>query len=334
MNASDPIFRRQRRQFSFAAIAALGGAAWHKSAQAQAWPSKPITVIVPAGTGAPIDTVARMLAPAMGAALGQPLVVKNVTGGGGTIGLAELARAPKDGHTIGFISVPLAITPALYKLPYDTERDILAVSILSRATMVVAVNAKVQAGNIKDLLALAQTRAGAKPVAFGTPAPGSLGHLAFEMLKQETGAPFLHVPYRTNDAMMAALISGEIDAAIPSLSATVPLVKSDYVRIVGIASDQRTKAYPAIPTLVQQGVKTGEYDAWVALIMPSGAPQAVVDKINATANAAMSDPRVGEKLEGMGYDTLGTTSAQAQSVVRRDTARFAEVIKKNAIKAD
>ncbi|MGD9924387.1 MAG: Bug family tripartite tricarboxylate transporter substrate binding protein [Lautropia sp.] len=333
--AQDRFVALDRRQLVLSAVGlAAGMAARPRTARAQAWPARPITVIAPAGAGTPIDVMARMLGPHMGATLGQPLVVKNVTGGGGTIGLTELVRSARDGHTVGFISVPLAIIPSLYKLPFDVESEVVPVAIVSKATVVLAANAKVPAGNVKELIALAQSRGSDKPLIFGTPLAGSLGHLAFELFRQETGVPFLHVPYRTNDAMMTALAAGEIDLSLPALSAALPFVKSNHVRILGAASGRRPKAHGTIPTLVEQGVGSGDYDAWVAMIAPSGLPAGVTERLASAVRAAIEDPQIQERMQSIGYEPDGASGVQASGLVKRDTVRYADVIRRAGIKVE
>jgi tripartite-type tricarboxylate transporter receptor subunit TctC len=297
-----------------------------QTSTAQAWPNRSINVLVPGAPSTPIDVVARTVMPFISAELGQPAVIKNNSGSGGIIGLTELARAPKDGHTVGFISVPLAILPSLYKLPYDADRDIVSLSVLASGTYVLVVNAKLPVSNVKELLALARSRSSGKELTYGSAGIGTLSHLAFELFKSETGTAFLHIPFRATDAMTVALISGEIDAAFISLSAAEPLVRSGRLKIAGIASQRRAASLPEVATLPEQGVKEGDFDVWVALIVPSGLPQPVIDRLSAVVSKVLRDPHLHANLQKSGYELRGTSFEETQSLVARDRKRFADVI--------
>ena len=302
------------------------------TAQAQAYPSRAIDVIVPAPAATPIDFVARVLEPVMSASLGQPLVVQNVAGAGGTIGLAKLARAPKDGYTIGIVAVPLVITPALYKLPYDAAHDIVPVSILTRGDLALVVNDKVPA---KDLQAfIARAKASGNAATYGSPGVGSGGHLLFEMFKAKTGAPVLHVPYKGSSPVTTALISGEIDSAILSISQAVPLAKDGRVRILGVLSDARLPSLPDVPTLDEQGIKGMDMNTWIAMIAPAGLPKAVLERLNTEAVKALNNEKVRKTLQDAGSEIAGSSLADASKTVATDMARYSEVIQKLGIKVE
>ena len=299
---------------------------------AQTFPSRPIDVIVPAPAAAPIDFVARVLAPVMGANLGQSLVVQNIAGAGGTIGLSKLAHAPKDGYTIGVVAVPLVITPALYKLNYDAAHDIVPVAILTRGDLALVVSDKVAAKNLREFVAL--VKASGDKLTYGSPGVGSAGHLLYEILKSKIGAPVLHVPYKGSSPVTTALLSGEIDSAILSVSQAGQLAKDGRVRVLGVLSDTRVAAMPDVPTLDEQGIAGMDMNTWIALIAPAGLPKDVLERLNAEVVKALKDEKVKKTLQDSGAEIAASSLAQAAKTVSTDMTRYGEVIKRLGIKLE
>ncbi|NML42262.1 tripartite tricarboxylate transporter substrate binding protein [Ramlibacter sp. G-1-2-2] len=315
-----------------AALIALAAFNPFAASQAGTFPERSIELIVPSSPGAPIDIVARAIAPSMAAALKQPVVVQNVAGAGGVIGATRLARAPKDGYTIGIASSNIVIAPSLYKLQYNAQSDIAAVTILAEGRMVLAANSAVPAKGVQDLLKLAAARSSERSLTYGSQGVGSIAHLEFELFRDATKASFLHVPYKGSDQMYAALSAGEIDVAFVAASAAMNLEKSGRIKVLGVMGDQRVSGLPGIPTMKEQGVKVMDTTSWIGMFAPSGVDAAVMDRIRNEAVRALNSPEVRKVLGAAGYQFVGNGRAQAQATYLSDLRRYQTLITEHNIK--
>ncbi|GAA4328271.1 tripartite tricarboxylate transporter substrate binding protein [Pigmentiphaga soli] len=304
------------------ATAAGAGSAW-----AQAYPTKQIHVIVMHSPGSSGDTVARTVIPRMSEILGQPMVIENQAGLGGVVGATQLSRADKDGYTLGVVSLNYAINPSLTKVTYDPIKDIVPVSIMTSGQAMLTVNSKVPAKNLQELLAYARSKPEQQKLTYGSPGVGSVFHLAFELLASATNTHWLHVPYKTSSGFMTDLMGGQIDAGFVSPGLAVPLIKAGKVRPIAVGSLERAKVLPDVPTLDESGVPGYDVNSWVALLAPAGTPDAVIDKLNATAVKVLRMPEVVNSLAEAGYGVTASSPQEAQATIKSDLAKYAKVIK-------
>ncbi|WP_076999550.1 tripartite tricarboxylate transporter substrate binding protein [Variovorax sp. KK3] len=302
------------------------------NSKADPFPHKAIELIVPSSPGAPIDTVARAIAPAMAMSLKQPVVIQNVPGAGGVLGATRLARAAKDGYTVGIASSNIVIAPSLYKLSYDPRADIAAVTVIAAGRMVLAVNAKLPVKGVKELLQLAASRPAGSSLTYGSQGVGSIAHLEFELFKATTTTSFLHVPYKGSDQLYTALSAGEIDVAFLAASAAMTLEKTGRIKVIGVMGDQRLTGLPAAATLKEQGVDGVDNTSWIAMFAPGGVDPIVMNRIHKEAVRALNAPEVKKTLELAGYQLVGNDAAQAQATYLSDLRRYRSIIVERNIK--
>jgi len=289
------------------------------------YPTRPIRLLVPHEAGSSVDNMARRLSPPMSAALGQPVVVNNVTGSGGVIGLTQLARSPRDGYTIGMVANNLAIVPSLYRLPYDPIGDIQPITITVSGPMVLVVHPSLPARSMEEFLALARTRSGNASLTMGSAGAGTVGHLAYELMAIAAGIEMLHVPYRGNNVFTTDLVGGQINAGFIAVGTALPLIRANSVRALGLTSATRVSSLPDVPTFAESGMRGYELSGWQALIAPAGIPRPILDELNARTAEALQTPDVDRIVTEEGRQIVGNSIEEATEVVTRDIRRFAEV---------
>ncbi|MCR0980773.1 Bug family tripartite tricarboxylate transporter substrate binding protein [Roseomonas populi] len=267
-----------------------------------AWPERPIRVVVPYAAGGNIDVVSRLLAPALTERLGQPVVVDNRPGAGGSLGAEQVARAAPDGYTLlAGSNGPITVNPLVQaRLPYDPLRDLVPVALVNAVPLVLIVGG----ANPPATLAAAIAESRAKPGSFttGTPGAGSTAHLALELFNNASGAELTHVPYRGGGAVVPDLIAGNIRAMFVELSTALPLHKEGKGRILAVASKSRAPQLPDVPTFVEAGVRDFTAASYCGLLAPRGTPAAAVSAIRDAVAAATNDGTIRAKLEGMGSE--------------------------------
>jgi tripartite-type tricarboxylate transporter receptor subunit TctC len=316
----------QRRGLLLGGLGLLAITAAHRS-QAQAWPSRPITLIAPYPAGGGVDTVARLIAERLAAKLNQAVTVDNRPGAGSTIGAAGLARSAPDGYTlmVGSI-VDYAIAPHANKaLPFDPARDLLPIIELGYGTVALIVNAELPAKNLKELIALAKAKPGT--LSYASSGLGGLQHLNAEMFKQMAGVDMVHVPYRGTAQFMPDLISGRIPLSIDSLPAHLPNIKAGKTRALAVANATRSPTLPDVPTFIEAGLAGYETATNYTVYAPAKTPPEIVTLLNRELNAIIQAPAVVEKLATLGITTRGGTSDAAQSRVNVELAKWANVIR-------
>jgi tripartite-type tricarboxylate transporter receptor subunit TctC len=322
------------RHCASALVATLAVAASACAATAADYPNKPIRVIVTHSPGSSADTVARMVIPGMAHALGQAMVIENEAGLSGIIGATQVARAPKDGYTLGVVSLNFAINPSLNKVPYDTLKDIAPVSIMTSGQALLVVNAKVPANNLQQLIALANSRSDKSLMTYGSPGVGSVFHLAFELMASATGTKWLHIPYKASSGFTTDLVGGQIDAGFVSPGLAVPLIKSGKLRPIGVAGAVRVNVLPDIPTLAESGIPGYNVNSWIALIAPAGTPDAVIRRLNTEAAKALHSKAVVASLAAVGFGVTASSPEEAAVIVREDLTKYARVVKDAHIKVN
>lgn len=323
-----------RRRLLAVAAAALTLVAAPGPLLAQAWPSKPVRIAVPAPAGSSLDIVARLLGERLAARWGQPVVVENRPGAGGMLGTDVAAKATPDGHTLALsFNGPIAFAPFLYsKVPYDAARDLAPVVMTTSQPNVLAVNAaRVPAKTVKEFVDWA--RAGNGAMNYASLGNGSSAHLTMELFLAEAGLKAVHIPYNGSPPAAMAVAQGEADATFMVAPALLPHVKAGKVRLLAVSSAQPVDAMKELPTLAAAGYKV-ESMAWNGLFAPAGTPEAVVQKINADVNALLHDPAIKAALDAQGLSPVGGSAADFKRLVEAEQKRWAPIIARIGVKLD
>jgi tripartite-type tricarboxylate transporter receptor subunit TctC len=298
------------------------------------YPERPVRLVVPQAPGSATDNFARLLAPELAKRLGQAIVVDNKPGGALTIGIDAVAKAPPDGYTIGLGPVgALAITRHMVaKLPYDIERDLQPVAVVSRNSMMLAISPKLNVNSVAELIDYARKNPG--KLSNASSSTGSPGHVSGELFKHMTGLDIVHVPYKGGAPAIADLISGNVQLMFESSNSMAPHVKAGRVRGLAVTTSNRSPAFPELPTLAEAGVTGYEVTAWSGIIAPARIPQAVLDKLNSSVNAAVASAEIKDRLAQLGSEGGGGTPQEFADLIRRDSAKWAEVVRRSGAKID
>lgn len=305
------------------------------AAAAEAWPDKPIRVILSVPAGATPDVTARLVFPGLSQQLGQQLVADNRAGGGGVIGAEIAAKSAPDGYTL-FISSPGALTilPHLRKdpLPYDTLRDFAPISLISIGPFVLMVHPGVPAKNIRELIALAKAQPG--KLNYGSAGNGVANHLAGELFKQMTGTNIVHVPYKGAPQAVTDVVGGHMQMMFNSISPIVGHIKAGRVRVLGIASLQRSPQLPDVPTIAESGVPGFEAVNWFGMFAPAKTPKTIINRVNAAVVKTVKAPDMQAQFIGLGADPVGSSVEEFTAFVRRDMEKYAKIVKLSGAKID
>jgi tripartite-type tricarboxylate transporter receptor subunit TctC len=312
-----------------AAISALvpGGAA-----HAQAWPTKPVRIVVPFAPGGGTDIQARLLAKNFFESMGQTFVVENRAGASGIIGAELAARAPADGYTILFTTASLAVNVTLYgsRIKFDPLKDLAPVSWISSTPLVLVVHPSVPAKSAKELVALAKKAGGLNAASNGA---GTTSHLSIEMLKQLTGVKVTHIPFKGGGPSMVSLASGETDMLFATGPVAAPQVKAGRVRALAVTTAKKSSAFPDLPTMTS--VFPGlESDNWYAMFFPTGTSKPIIDKLNAEIAKALKAKDIQDFMPREALDAVASSPEQLDANFRREIARYAKIIKAGNIKLD
>lgn len=302
-------------------------------AHAQSWPAKPVKIVVNFAPGGAADQLARLIAPALHEALGQPVVVENKGGAAGNLGADFVAKAPADGYTLLMASGgTVSINPHLYvKMPFDAAKDLLPVASVARVPFYLVVRADSPVNNFEGLLADLRAHPGKR--AFGSPGSGSSPHLAAELLKSEAHVFAVHVPYRGAAPALTDLLGGQIDFLFdPGIA--LQHVKAGKLRVLGVGSLHRVPQMPEVPTLDELGLRGFDADAVFGLFAPAGTPQSVVEQVNTVVNRALGSSAVKERVLASGSVPLPLKPDAFGRKAAQDSARFGALIRERGIKAD
>ena len=301
------------------------------SAMAQAWPAKPIRIVVSFPPGAPGDLIARLIQPDLQKALGQPIFVENKPGAGGNIGAQEVSRAT-DGHT--FLVGPdtmLSINPHLYKkLTYKPTEDLIPVTLLASFNQMLVCHPSTGIRSIADLV----TKSKVGTMNYASGGSGVPGHMAMEMFLAATGTHMDHIPYKGQSQAMNDLVGGQLNYMFSPIQNALPQIQHGRLRALAVASAERHKAMPQVPTLNEQGYKGIELTNWFAVYAPINTPPAVVKKLNAAFIQAGKEPKMKDKLDMLGFESFFTTSEEATDFMRSEIVRWARVAAYAGIKAE
>ena len=313
------------------AAAALMGVLAHGPAYAQAYPTKPIRVVVPYAAGGATDLTARLVGQKMQASLKQNVIVENRPGAGGVIGADTVAKAPPDGYTV-LIGVPaeMAILQHLQKLPYNTQRDFAPVSLAAVTPLILVVHPSLPVKSVKELVAFVKARPG--QLSYASAGTGGVQHLAAELLKITTKIDMTHVPYKGAGPVMPDLIGGHIPMFFSGMPPAMPYVKSGKLRALAVTTTKRSPAAPEVPTMVESGLPGFDISNWFAYFVPAGTPADVIARLNTEVNNGLKFQDVKEKLAAVGAETVGTTPDALGKFVRAESEKFAQLIKASGAK--
>ena len=322
----------RRTLLSLVAIAALAPAAFAQST----WPSQPIRLIVPYPAGGGTDFFARLVAPGMGEALGQPVIVENRPGASGIIGATAVAKQlPADGHTflLGDMTT-YAVNPSMFeKLSYDPLKDLVPVTMTAKFDFVLVVNPTVlPVGNVQELMALAaRTPAG---LSYASPSVGTTHHLATELLARETGMKLVAITYKGGGPAVQDLLGGQVGMMFLDRASARPHIESGKLRPIAAAGSKRIAAYPDVPTLTEQGVKGFEVEGWQGFSVRAGTAEPVIRALNAAYLKAITPADVKRKLNEAGIDPVGGTPEQFTAYIQAETVKWRGVVRERNIKAE
>ena len=334
--ATSSLQRATRRRWIAActlAAATLGLAAPMAAAQ-DAWPSKPIRLIVPFTPGGVTDTSARVVAEFLGRRLGQQVVVDNKPGASGNIGMALAKDAPADGYTLvlGFDGT-MVINPHVFpKLPFDSLKDFTPIGKIGNATLILVANPNAPVKTVSDLISVSKATPGG--LSFGTSGTGGTPHIAGELLKIRTGANLTHVPYKGGGQALTDVVGGSIPLVYTAVAGAHGFVKNGKLHAVAVSSAKRSSALPEVPTFAEAGVPDFVVDSWVALLAPAGLPPAIATRLTAELNAVLNDAEAREKLRTLGIEATPGSAAQFRDEMARDLARYGPVVKAAGIKIE
>jgi len=317
---------------SIALGACLALLAPHSSGQA--YPSKPVRVIVPFPPGAGVDIVTRSVSPKLGELLGQQLIVDNRGGAGGILGAELAAKAQPDGYTLFMATAGiLTVIPHMNsKTPYSVERDFAPVSLIASVPSMLVVHPSLPAKSVKELIALARAKPGA--INYASTGNGTLPHLAAELFKAQAKIDMVHVPYKGSAPAVTDLLGGQVEVFFGNVLSVIPQVRSGKLRGLAVTSVQRMPVSPEIPTLAQSGFPGFEAGTWFGLLVPAGTPREIVARLHAEVVKTLRFPETQERLAGQGATTVGNTPDEFAAYIKAESAKWAKVLKASGVRAD
>jgi len=305
------------------AVSALLGAT--AFAQPAPYPTRPVRIIAPFAPGGPVDVVARILAPKLSDGLGQQFYVENHPGGSGNIGTALVAKASPDGYTVLVISSTLVVNPSLFKLGYDTEKDLTPVSLVAVAPQVLLVNPQVPATTLQELIAWVKASPGRHSYAhagLGTP-----GFLAGEMLKQAFGLDLTAVSFNGGGPAMTSTIGGHTPIVFTTIASAAAHIKAGTIRALAVTGAARSPALPDIPTLAEAGAPGQESDVIAGVLLPGGTPQEIVGRLARETTKIIAMPDVRERLATLGFEPIGSTPEEFAVRIKSEIAKWAKIVR-------
>jgi tripartite-type tricarboxylate transporter receptor subunit TctC len=304
-------------------------------ALAQAFPNKPIRLIIPFPPGGTTDIVGRVVADQLGKQLGQPVVIENRGGGGGAIGATEVAKATPDGYTIGMATVStMAVNPACNpKLAYDAAKDFKPITNLAAVPNVVVVNPnRISAKDMNEFVALLKSKPG--KLSFATSGTCGIGHMMGELFKTTTGTYILHIPYRGAGPALNDVLAGQVEILFDNLPSSLPHIQSGKLRPLAVAAPQRVEMLPNVPTFAELKMVPVNDTVWYGLIAPAGTPDAVIARLHDAAVKALATPEVRDKLRAQGAQPVGNTPAQFGAQMDAERAKMIDLVKRQGIKLE
>jgi tripartite-type tricarboxylate transporter receptor subunit TctC len=308
-----------------AAALALGLAAGAAPVQAQAWPAKPIRIVVPFPPGGIVDTLARQLQPRLQQALGQTLIIDNKSGAGGSLGAADVARSPADGYTLLMVFDAYATYPLVYpKLTFDIHRDLVPVTQIASNPLILVVNPALPAKDLRELVALARSKPGR--LNYASVGAGSSNHLTAEYFKSVSGTFVTHIPYRGGGPAQQDLMGGQVDMMFLSAVLAQPFVKAGKMRGLAQTGSQRVQAYADMPTVAESGYPGFDVSSWVGMLAPAGTPPAVVERLNAELRKIVRSPEFDAQLTAQGLRGIASSPAEFAATLKAEQAKWTRLV--------
>ena len=300
---------------------------------ADSYPSRPVRLIVPYAPGGNADLVGRLVADGLTTRLGAQFVVDNRPGASSIIGTELAVKAPPDGYTILLVASTFAVNPSLVpKLPYDSLRDLIAISLVAQTPQILVASSAVPARTVKELIALAKAKPGT--LNYGSTGVGSTANMAGALLNVLAGVHIVHVPYKATAQSLTDVIAGHLHLAIPSLTASIPHIRAGKLKPLGLTSAKRSVQLPEVPTIAEGGVPGYQAVIWNAVLAPRGTPKAILDRLSTEVAAAMRAPEIAERYRALGAETIGSTPEEFATFLRAEIAQYARVIKESGLKAE
>jgi tripartite-type tricarboxylate transporter receptor subunit TctC len=302
-------------------------------AQPADWPARPIRFILPFPPGGGTDILGRLIAERLTAGLGQPVVTENRGGAGGNLGAEAAAKSPPDGYTIVLVAPSLAISPSLYsKLNYDPVKDFAPVSLVATVPNVMITNPSVPAATLREFIALAKSKPG--EMNFGSGGSGTSNHLAGELFNIVAGVKLVHVPYKGVNLAMNDVLSGRVQLVFIGIPAAAPHIKAGKLRALALAAPQRSAVLPDVPTADEAGLPKFEVTTWYGILAPAGTPRPVVARLNGELGRIMHSSEMKERLDALATDPVTGTPEEFAELIRREIAKWGEVVREAGLKAD
>jgi tripartite-type tricarboxylate transporter receptor subunit TctC len=314
------------------AVAALLGAAGGAACAADAYPTRPIRLIVPFPPGGSNDIIARVIGQQLGDRLGKPMVIDNRGGAGGLVGTETAVHAAPDGYTLLIISVAYSYNPAIYKLPYDPVKAIAPVGQLGTGPNALVVHPGVPAKSLKELIALAKAKPG--QLNYASAGIGSFQHMSSEMFRIMSGINVVHIPFKGGGPAMLAVIAGQSQISIGSLLQELPFIRSGKMRALGTGGAKRSPALPDVPTIAEGGVPGYEANNWWGIVAPAATPQVIVKKVNGEIAAILALPETQKWFAGEGGEAVSRTPEAFRGWILAEMAKWGKVVKEAGIKAE
>jgi len=313
-------------------LVALAAVFWAAAAAAQAWPSKPVRVVVPFTAGSATDILARTFAQKLQEYWGQSVIVDNRPGAGGTIGTGIVAKSPPDGYTLLVHSAAYAVNPSIYPdLPFDTLKDFVEIAPLGGQPNVLVVAPASGIKSVSDLIAQAKAKPG--QFNYGSAGTGSGTHMNAEKFKLATGIDAVHVPYKGTPEALTDTMAGRVTYFFSPISAALPQVKEGRLVALGVSSAQRSSILKDVPTIAESGLPAFDYNLWVGLFGPAGMPPELVDRISKDVQRALGSAEIKERLASLGAEPMPMTPAEFRAFTRNDFEVSAKIVKAAGIKA-
>lgn len=303
------------------------------SAQAQSFPNKPIRIVVPVAAGGGTDLLARTLGQKAGELLGQPVVVENILGAGGNIGVQAVAKAAPDGYTLLLSPATIATNVAVFrKLPYDLLKDLQTVTLVGQTSVVLVVHPSFSAKTVAEFVEAAKQKPGT--LNYGSAGIGSPQHLQSELFAQRIGISGNHIPYKGQSQAMTDLVSGQLTYMFSPLQNALPYIKEGRIRALGVASPQRNPALPQMPSFAELGYKDVDFSNWFALYAPAGTPAAVMKRLSDAFVQVGRSPEMAERLAKLGFEPFFTSPEEGNEFMRAEITRWSRVATQANIKAE
>jgi len=307
--------------------------AFSAAAAAQAFPSRPIRLIVAFAPGGSVDLVSRLVAQQAGESLGQVIVIDNRPGAGGALSAEMAANATPDGYTIHITSASLVVNVALgRKLGYDPLKSYAPVTLLASTQNALAATPGLPAKNVRELIALAKQQPG--KIIFGSTGVGTSGHLTAEMFRSQAGISMTHVPYKSIGQTYTDLTAGRVSLFFPTLPGALPHHRAGRIRLLAVAGTTRSAALPDVPTIAESGLPGFEASTWYPILAPAGTPRTAIDVLHRQFVAALKVPEIAKRLDGMAVDAVGSTPAQLTAHIKSELTKWAAVVKLAGIRAN